>query len=139
MSLTPYAGEVPAEKVGHLVVLSGAGMPVKKRVKEAAAWYPDSILSVDWKSRQEERCKEKPKQEKPKTKLSYNQKRLLEILPHEIDALESQIKAIESKLYSNTLSANELQELSLELEAKKALCEEKTMQYFELEEKQEGF
>ena len=83
--------------------------------------------------------KEKPKQEKPKTKLSYNQKRLLEILPHEIDALESQIKAIESKLYSNTLSANELQELSLELEAKKALCEEKTMQYFELEEKQEGF
>lgn len=47
VSLTPYAGEVPEEKVGHLVVLSGAGMPVKKRVKEAAAWYPDSILSID--------------------------------------------------------------------------------------------
>lgn len=46
VSLTPYTGEVPADKIGHLVVLSGAGMPVKKRVREAAAWYPEQILSI---------------------------------------------------------------------------------------------
>jgi hypothetical protein len=47
VSLAPYHGAVPAEKCGHLVVLSGAGMPVKKRVKEAVAWYPDSILAIE--------------------------------------------------------------------------------------------
>ena len=46
VSLTPYTGEVPADKIGHLVVLSGAGMPVKKRVRESAAWYPEQILSI---------------------------------------------------------------------------------------------
>ena len=46
VSLTPYTGEVPADKIGHLVVLSGAGMPVKKRVREAAAWYPEQIISI---------------------------------------------------------------------------------------------
>lgn len=46
VSMTPYEGQVPHEKAGRLVVLSGAGMPVKKRVMEAAAWYPNEILSV---------------------------------------------------------------------------------------------
>ena len=47
VSLAPYAGQVPAEKRGLLVVLSGAGMPVRKRVGEAVKWYPGEILSVD--------------------------------------------------------------------------------------------
>lgn len=47
VSLTPYDKEVPAEKCGHLVVLSGAGMPVRKRVKDAVKWYPDEILQVE--------------------------------------------------------------------------------------------
>ena len=47
VNLTPYAGAVPEGKSGHLVVLSGAGMPVRKRVKEAVNWYPDDILSVE--------------------------------------------------------------------------------------------
>ncbi|EES90214.1 ribosomal protection-like ABC-F family protein [Helicobacter canadensis] len=82
--------------------------------------------------------KDKPKTEKQKTKLSYHQMRLLEILPQEIEELESQIKELESKLYSNTLSTAELQELSLELQSKQTLCEEKTLQYFELEEQRES-
>ena len=45
--LTPYAGDVPEEKAGYHTVLSGAGMPVIKRVKEAAGWYPEYILSVE--------------------------------------------------------------------------------------------
>lgn len=47
VSLTPYDKEVLAEKCGHLVVLSGAGMPVRKRVKDAVKWYPDEILQVE--------------------------------------------------------------------------------------------
>ena len=82
--------------------------------------------------------KDKPKAEKQKTKLSYHQMRLLEILPQEIEELECQIKELESKLYSNTLSTAELQEVSLELQSKQALCEEKTLQYFELEEQREN-
>ena len=82
--------------------------------------------------------KDKPKAEKQKTKLSYHQIRLLEILPQEIEELECQIKELESKLYSNTLSTAELQEVSLELQSKQALCEEKTLQYFELEEQREN-
>lgn len=71
-----------------------------------------------------------------KTKLSYHQKRLLEILPQEIEALEMEIKELEKALFSGDLSTQELQEKSVEFEAKKALCEEKIMQYLELEEKE---
>lgn len=47
VSLTPYTGKVPAEKIGHLVVLSGAGMPVRKAVREAVKWYPREIKAVE--------------------------------------------------------------------------------------------
>ena len=46
VSVTPYTGPVPEDKRGHLVVLSGAGMPVRSRVKDAVQWYPNDILSV---------------------------------------------------------------------------------------------
>lgn len=80
----------------------------------------------------------KPKEQKQKTKLSYHEIRLLEALPQEIEELESQIKILEARLYSNTLTTSELQELASELESKKELCEAKTLQYFELEEKREN-
>ena len=47
VSMKPYAGaQVPPERYGHLVVLSGAGMPVRKRVQEAVHWYAGDIISV---------------------------------------------------------------------------------------------
>jgi len=46
VSLQPYTGSEPAEK-GFLVALSGAGMPLRSRVKEAVRWYPEMILSVE--------------------------------------------------------------------------------------------
>lgn len=46
VSLTPYDGTVPNEKIGRLIVLSGSGMPVRKRVQEAASWYPGLVLSI---------------------------------------------------------------------------------------------
>ncbi|WP_297578309.1 ribosomal protection-like ABC-F family protein [uncultured Helicobacter sp.] len=71
-----------------------------------------------------------------KTKLSYKEKRLLEILPQEIESLELEIKGLEEALFKGDLGVQELQEKSVELESKKALCEEKITQYLELEEKE---
>lgn len=46
VNLTPYAGKVPEDKVGKLVILSGDGMPVNKRVNEAVEWYPNKVFPV---------------------------------------------------------------------------------------------
>lgn len=46
-SVTPYAIDVPEEKCGWLTVLSGAGMPVRKAVKEACKWYEKYVLAVE--------------------------------------------------------------------------------------------
>lgn len=43
----PFGGQVDAEKVGRLVVLSGEGMPVRTAVQQAAGWYPDYILKIE--------------------------------------------------------------------------------------------
>ena len=48
VSIKPYELPVDPEKAGKLTVLSGAGMPVVKHVKNAVLWYPDEILSVDY-------------------------------------------------------------------------------------------
>lgn len=47
VTVAPYAGAVPPEKIGWLAVLSGAGMPVRKAVKDACAWYPAHIAAVE--------------------------------------------------------------------------------------------
>lgn len=73
------------------------------------------------------------KETKVKTKLSYNQKRLLETLPNEIEVLEAQIKKIETKLYNPENNAD-LQELSKEYETQKNLCESKVEEYLALVE-----
>lgn len=46
-SVTPYAIDVPEEKCGWLTVLSGAGMPVRRAVKEACKWYEKYVIAVE--------------------------------------------------------------------------------------------
>ncbi|MEG1504959.1 MAG: CobW family GTP-binding protein [Lachnospiraceae bacterium] len=43
---TPYEGKV--DHINVLVVLSGNGLPTRKKVKEAVAWYPDDVKEVSW-------------------------------------------------------------------------------------------
>ena len=43
ISIEPHGSEVPEDRIGTLVVLSGAGMPVIKTLKEAVSWYPDTV------------------------------------------------------------------------------------------------
>ncbi|WDL69813.1 ABC-F family ATP-binding cassette domain-containing protein [Helicobacter winghamensis] len=89
---------------------------------------------LELESKQESIPKNPPKEVQKKTKLSYHEKRLLEILPQEIEALETELKALEDLLYNGSLSTQELQEKSKEFEEKKAICEAKILQYLELEE-----
>ena len=91
---------------------------------------------LELESQQDSTPKNSPKEMQKKTKLSYHEKRLLEILPKEIEALEVELKALENLLYSGSLSTQDLQEKSQEFEEKKMLCETKILQYLELEEKE---
>jgi len=47
VNLTPWEGEVPEDKQDFLVVLSGAGMPLHSRIREAVGWYSRHIRSVE--------------------------------------------------------------------------------------------
>ena len=46
VNLVPYNKELPEEKIGNLVILSGAGMPVQKSVKNAVKWYEKYVIEV---------------------------------------------------------------------------------------------
>ncbi|MGN1015050.1 MAG: CobW family GTP-binding protein [Butyricicoccus sp.] len=47
VDITPYDKPLSQDKIGWLTVLSGSKMPVRKAVKDACAWYPNDILSVE--------------------------------------------------------------------------------------------
>ncbi|MGN1410532.1 MAG: GTP-binding protein [Eubacteriales bacterium] len=48
VSVVPCDGlDVPIDRVGWLNVLSGAGMPVRKSVREACRWYQKHIIAVE--------------------------------------------------------------------------------------------
>ncbi|MBX7491094.1 ribosomal protection-like ABC-F family protein [Helicobacter turcicus] len=104
-------------------------LEIQSELREYAA------LELECKQDSITQKQESPKETQKKTKLSYHQKRLLEILPQEIASLETELKALENLLYNGVLSMQELQEKSLEFEEKKALCDAKILQYLELEEK----
>ena len=46
VNLVPYNKELPEEKIGYLVILSGTGMPVQKSVKNAVNWYEKYVIEV---------------------------------------------------------------------------------------------
>ena len=105
-------------------------LEIQSELKEYAA------LELEYKQDSTPQKQESPKETPKKTKLSYHEKRLLEILPQEIEHLESELKTLENLLYNGSLSTQELQEKSLEFEEKKGLCDTKILQYLELEEKE---
>lgn len=46
LQVTPYGGKVSHGNV--LTAMAGAGMPMARRVQEAAAWYPELVETVSW-------------------------------------------------------------------------------------------
>ncbi|MDE6978242.1 MAG: ABC-F family ATP-binding cassette domain-containing protein, partial [Helicobacter sp.] len=73
-------------------------------------------------------------QPKKPTKLSYNENRLLALLPDEIESLEARVREIETQLADNP---SNLAELASEYECVKQSISAKLEQYIALEEKRE--
>lgn len=48
VSVVPYSGEIPPERLGVLTVLSGAKMPVRSAVSAACKWYAQYVLSAEF-------------------------------------------------------------------------------------------
>ena len=69
-----------------------------------------------------------------KRKLTYKEKRELEQLEKDIEALEAEQKALEEALCSGTLSVEELTEKSKRLPLLKDELDEKSMRWLELSE-----
>ena len=108
--------------------------------------YVDSCTNMLAKIKEKEQ-KNKPiektseKKERPvrqntnKPRLSYKDKRLLELLPDEIAALEKQIKALENKLSEPDLyarNATEFEQTAKDLENAKKTLDDKETQWLEL-------
>lgn len=83
-----------------------------------------------------EAVKQESRSERPKAiRLSYNDKRALEILPGEISELERQIKAMEEKLADPDFYAQspaEFEQTAAKLEQSKTLLDEKETRWLEL-------
>ena len=80
--------------------------------------------------------KSRPKNEK--RKLSYKERRELEQLEHDIEALEEEKKTLEQALCSGTLSVEELTEMSKRLPQVSDEIETKTLRWMELSELEES-
>jgi ATP-binding cassette subfamily F protein uup len=77
--------------------------------------------------------------QKTKTKLSYQQKRMLEMLPNEIEALEAEKSQLEEQLLITNQTYETLNNLSEALASISAKIEEKMALWLELEEEANGY
>jgi ATP-binding cassette subfamily F protein uup len=122
--------------VDHLFVFDGEG-----NIKD----FPGSYTI--WRNKQiddEEREKKKLKKPEPKEqvtlakvkerKLNFNEKKELEQLERDIEALENEKAQINDELNSGTLTSEQLQEKSTRFSAITDLLEEKEMRWLELSE-----
>ena len=80
----------------------------------------------------------KPRPKNEKRKLSYKERRELEQLEHDIEALEEKKKTLEQALCSGTLSVEELTEMSKRLPQVSDEIETKTLRWMELSELEES-
>ena len=127
------------------VVTSVIYMPGDGSVSEHAGSYSDLLEKLKSKipAKKENkkealpRKEEKPKSETKKTgRLSYNQQRLLEILPGKISELEKQIGDTEAALSDSSLYTENLEKfdaLTTQLEELKAELEKSENQWLEIE------
>lgn len=120
-------------------------MPGDGTATEYAGSYSDLLQKIKDKTDKKNETKtpikskkdlENIEKNKKTIKLSYNQKRLLEVLPKEIEKLEKDIKQIENQLNDiNLYSQNpdKFAKLSKQLENLKNTIEEKEISWLELE------
>lgn len=124
--------------VDHLLVFHGNGV-----ISDFPGNYTQYRQWSSLKSKEEAGAKDTTKDEKATKKdyhhdtrhrLTFKEKRELEQLTHDIDALEQEQKALEEALCSGTLSVDELTEKSKRLPQLKDELDEKEMRWLELSE-----
>lgn len=118
--------------VDNLLLFEGEG--VLRTFAGNYTQYRNSVLDKIQKEK-EEQVVEQPKESRIQNrtvKLSFKEKKELDLLEVEIPLLETEIKGCESKLSSGTLSANEIMEISLRYENVKEQLENKEMRWLEL-------
>jgi ATP-binding cassette subfamily F protein uup len=123
--------------IDHLFIFEGEG-----KIKDFPGNYSDYS---DWRKKQEKVNKIKipiPKKEKmavlkPKTKLTFNEKRELEQLVKDIELLENEKVNLEKMLSSGKLSISELHEDSNRIGEIIRVLEQKSDRWFELSEKEQ--
>ena len=49
LEFSPAPGALPPNKLGVLTVLSGAGMPLRKALGVASAWYENAVISIEYR------------------------------------------------------------------------------------------
>lgn len=99
-----------------------------EKIKEKEKKIPSAVKAP---VKKEDRPERRPKA----FRLSYNDKRALDMLPGEIAALEQQIKIMEEKLADPDFyakSPSEFEKTAAELEQSKALLDEKETRWLEL-------
>lgn len=124
--------------VTSVIYMSGNGI-----AEEHAGSYSDLLKKLENKSSQITTTKkptnksiEQPIKNRSQAKLSYNQKRLLEVLPKEIEDLENEISKIEKELEDSTLytqNPKRFDELTSSLVNMQKQKDEKENQWIEIE------
>ena len=49
LELSPAPGALTPDKLGVLTVLSGAGMPLRKALGVASAWYENAVIRIEYR------------------------------------------------------------------------------------------
>ena len=124
--------------VDHMFVFNGKG-EIDDIFGNYSAYrtHEKEQLALERKAEKAAKVKvEKPKKEQPKekTKLSYKEKLEFEGLEKEIEELESKRDAMNERVASNNIPANEVEEFYKELSEISTLIEDKTMRWMELAE-----
>lgn len=121
--------------VDHLFVFRGNG--IVKDFPGSYTLYREWLTKLEKEEKKAERTtikKDKPKQEKVKTKLSFNEKREFEQLEKDIAELESEKAELENEISSGSLSSDDLIAKSNRVGEIINLLDEKSDRWLELSE-----
>jgi ATP-binding cassette subfamily F protein uup len=122
--------------VDHLFVFDGAGT-IRDFPGSYTIWRNKQLddEELEKKKLKKPELKESPKPVKVKErKLNFNEKKELEQLEKDIEALENEKTQINDDLNSGTLTSTELQEKSMRFNVISSILEEKEMRWLELSE-----
>ncbi len=121
--------------VDHLFVFRGNG--IVKDFPGSYTLYREWLTKLEREEKKEDKAvfkKEKPKQEKSKTKLSFNEKREFEKLENDIAELENEKSKLENEISSGALSSDDLITKSNRVGEIIKLLDEKSDRWLELSE-----